>query len=120
MWQGPAVKWKPHPNLRNRPLAPAKNRGPVQRAIRRAFAASGADVLSASAIYDWTHPRRRMRRKTMPFGIYSRTRLSCRTLAANAVRLRLHALAAVSDEHPSAPLLPKLACPEKKHLKSKL
>jgi hypothetical protein len=34
-------------------------------------------------------------------------------LAANAVRLRLHALAAVSDEHPSAPLLPKLACSKK-------
>jgi Tripartite tricarboxylate transporter family receptor len=57
--RGPDVTWNDYPNLRNRPLAPAKNRGRVQVRIRRAFIASGAEVLSASAIYDWTHPRRR-------------------------------------------------------------
>jgi hypothetical protein len=55
------MKWPHHPNLRKRPRAPSKGRGPVQRAIRRAFSASGADVLTSSAIYDWTHARRRRR-----------------------------------------------------------
>jgi hypothetical protein len=63
-----SMKWQNHPNLQKRPAAPAKNRGRVQRAIRRAFAASGAEVLSSSAIYDWAHVRRRLgRRKSMPF-----------------------------------------------------
>jgi hypothetical protein len=63
----------PH-NLRKRPRAPAKDRGRVQTAIKRAFVAYGAEELSSSAIYDWTHVRRRhVRRKSMPFGIYSRT-----------------------------------------------
>src|SRR5262249_14482128 len=51
-----------------------KGRGPVQRAIRRAFLASGAEVLNSTEIYDWAHGRRRFgRRKSMPFGVYSRT-----------------------------------------------
>jgi hypothetical protein len=55
-------------DLRKRPRAPSKGRGPVQRAIRRAFAASGADALTSSAIYDWAHVRRRLGRcKSMPF-----------------------------------------------------
>ncbi len=70
----------PH-NLRKRPRAPAKGRGRVQRAIRRAFVASGAEALSSSAIYDWAHVRRRLgRRKSMPFGIYSRTLRTLRTM----------------------------------------
>ena len=52
------MKWKDHPNLRKRPRAPSKGRGPVQRAIRRAFAASGTEALTPSAIYEWTHVRR--------------------------------------------------------------
>jgi hypothetical protein len=41
---------------------------------RQSSAAHGADALTSSAIYDWTHVRRRLgRRKSMPFGIYSRT-----------------------------------------------
>jgi hypothetical protein len=74
------MKWAHHPNLRKRPRTPAKGRGSVQRAIRRAFAASGAEALTSSAIYDWAHIRRRLgRRKSMPFGVYSRT---LRTLRA--------------------------------------
>jgi hypothetical protein len=65
------MKWENYPNLRKKPPAPAKNRGRVQRAIKRAFIASGAEVLASSEIYSWTHPRLRLgRRKTMPFGIY--------------------------------------------------
>jgi len=75
------TKWQHHPNLRWRPHAPSKGRGPVQRAIRRAFTASGAEVLTSSAIYDWTHGRRRFGRlKSMPPGIYSRTRRTLRTM----------------------------------------
>jgi hypothetical protein len=74
------MKWKDHPNLRKRPPTPSKGRGPAQRAIRRAFAASGAEVLNSTEIYDWAHGRRRFgRRKSMPFGVYSRT---LRTLRA--------------------------------------
>src|SRR6516225_4049186 len=39
-----AMKWAHHPNLRKRPCTPAKGRGSVQRAIRRAFAASGTPI----------------------------------------------------------------------------
>src|SRR5262249_23033614 len=74
------TKWQHHPNLRKNPHAPSKGRGPVQRAIRRVFMASGAEVLNSTDIYDWAHGRRRFgRRKSMPFGIYSRT---LRTLRA--------------------------------------
>ena len=68
------TKWPHHPNLRKKPHAPSKGRGPVQRAIRRVFMASGAEVLTSTEIYDWAHVRRRLgRRKSMPFGVYSRT-----------------------------------------------
>jgi hypothetical protein len=74
------MKWEHYPNLRRRPYAPAKNRGRVQVRIRRAFLASGAEVLPSSAIYNWAHVRRRLgRRKTLPDGVYSRT---LRTLRA--------------------------------------
>jgi hypothetical protein len=80
------MKWAEHPNLRKRPPTPSKGRGPVQRAIRRAFAASGTEALTSSAIYDWAHIRRRRgRRKSMPFGVYSRT---LRTLERCVSRLR--------------------------------
>jgi hypothetical protein len=60
--------------LRKRPRTPAKGRGSVQRAIKRAFAATGASALISTQIYDWAHVRRRLgRRKSMPFGVYSRT-----------------------------------------------
>jgi hypothetical protein len=48
------------PNLRLRPHAPAKGRGRLQVQIRWAFMVGGP-VLSSSAIYDWTHARRRAR-----------------------------------------------------------
>jgi hypothetical protein len=71
-----------HPNLRKRPPAPSKGRGPVQVRIRRAFVASGAQLLSSSAIYDWTHARRRRgRHKSMPIGIYSITLRTLRIMA---------------------------------------
>ena len=63
------TKWPHHPNLRKKPHAPSKGRGPVQRAIRRVFMASGAEVLNSTEIYNWAHGRRRFgRRKSMPFG----------------------------------------------------
>ena len=38
--------------------------------------ASDTEVLTSSSIYDWAHIRRRLgRRKSMPFGVYSRTRV---------------------------------------------
>ena len=74
------MKWDGHPNLRKRPRTPAKGRGAVQRAIKRAFAATSASALTSTQIYDWAHARRRLgRRKSMPFGVYSRT---LRTLRA--------------------------------------
>jgi hypothetical protein len=78
-------------NLRKRPRAPAKDRGRVQRAIKRAFRAHGADVLTSSAICDWTHVRRRLgRRKSMPFGVYSRTLRTLRTMADPVKRVPPH------------------------------
>lgn len=74
------MKWAHHPNLRKRPRTPAKGRGSVQRAIKRAFAATSASALTSTQIYDWAHVRRRLgHRKSMPFGVYSRT---LRTLRA--------------------------------------
>jgi len=68
------MKWDGYPNLRKRPPTPAKARGSIQRAIRRAFAATSASALTSTQIYDWAHVRRRLgRRKSMPFGVYSRT-----------------------------------------------
>jgi hypothetical protein len=70
----PPMKWDGYPNLRKRPPTPAKARGSIQRAIRRAFAATSASALTSTQIYDWAHLRRRFgRRKSMPFGVYSRT-----------------------------------------------
>jgi hypothetical protein len=70
----PPMKWDGYPNLRKRPPTPAKARGSIQRAIRRAFAATSASALTSTQIYDWAHGRRRLgRRKSMPFGVYSRT-----------------------------------------------
>jgi hypothetical protein len=75
------MKWEHYRNLGNRPPTPSKGRGPVQVRIRRAFIASGAEVLSSSAIYDWTHSRRRqMRRKKLPFGVYWRTLKTLRAM----------------------------------------
>jgi hypothetical protein len=54
----------------------------VQVRIRRAFVASGAEVLSSSEIYDWTHARRRHgHHKSMPTGIYSITLRTLRMMA---------------------------------------
>src|SRR5262249_11779831 len=67
------TKWPHHPNLRKKPHAPSKGRGPVQRAIRRVFMASGAGVLTSTEIYDWAHGRRRFgRRKSWPCGACAR------------------------------------------------
>jgi hypothetical protein len=46
----PPMKWAHHPNLRKRPRAPAKGRGSVQRAIKRAFAATSASALTSTQI----------------------------------------------------------------------
>ena len=85
------MKWAEHPNLRKRPSAPSKGRGPVQRAIRRAFAASDTEVLTSSSIYDWAYVRRRRgRRKSMPFGVYSRTLRTLRTMCEPVERVPPH------------------------------
>ena len=85
-----AMKWAHHPNLRKRPRTPAKGRGSVQRAIRRAFAASGTEALTSSAIY-WAHIRRRLgRRKSMPFGVYSRTLRTLRAMCDPIERVPPH------------------------------
>jgi hypothetical protein len=96
----PILKWPRHPNLRKKPPTPSKGRGPVQRAIKRAFVASGAETLTSSAIYNWAHIRRRLgRRKSMPFGIYSRTLRTLRTMCDPVGR---------SDSISGAPILWKL------------
>jgi hypothetical protein len=46
MTPAPAQKWDGYPNLRKRPPTPSKGRGSVQVRIRRAFIASGSDVLT--------------------------------------------------------------------------
>lgn len=46
------MKWAHHPNLRKRPRTPAKGRGSVKRAIKRAFAATSASALTSTQIYD--------------------------------------------------------------------
>jgi len=85
------MKWEHYPNLRRRPPTPSKNRGPVQVRIRRAFLASGAEVLSSSAIYDWTHPRRRCgRSKALPAGIYWGTLQVLRTMCEPVERMPPH------------------------------
>jgi hypothetical protein len=59
--------------------------------IRRAFIASGAEVLSSSAIYEWTHARRRLgRRKTLPDGIYWGTLQALRVMCEPVERVPPH------------------------------
>src|SRR5262249_18017453 len=84
-------KWPHHRNLRNRPPTPSKGRGPVQVRIRRAFIASGAEVLSSTQIYDWTHSRRRQsHRKKLPFGVYWRTLKTLRAMCDPIERVPPH------------------------------
>jgi len=85
------MKWAHHPNLRKRPPTPAKGRGSVQRAIKRAFAATSASELTSTQIYDWAHVRRRLgRRKSMPFGVYSRTLRTLRAMCDPIKRVPPH------------------------------
>jgi hypothetical protein len=85
------MKWDGHPNLRKRPRTPAKGRGAVQRAIKRAFAATSASALTSTQIYDWAHVRRRLgRRKSMPFGVYSRTLRTLRAMCDPVKRVPPH------------------------------
>ena len=77
------MKWKDHPNLRKRPSAPSKGRGPVQPdaphgwdrypglrfgtgsagrgriqlAVKRAFAAAGTTTLTTSDVFDYALAR---------------------------------------------------------------
>jgi hypothetical protein len=83
------MKWPHHRNLRNRPPTSSKGRGPVQVRIRRAFMASGAEVLSSTQIYDWTHSRRRQRNK-LPFGVYWRTLKTLRAMCDPIERVPPH------------------------------
>jgi hypothetical protein len=77
--------------LRKRPRTPAKGRGSVQRAIKRAFAATSASALTSTPIYDWAHVRRRLgRRKSMPFGVYSRTLRTLRARCEQVERVPPH------------------------------
>jgi hypothetical protein len=41
-----------------RPPTPSLDRGPVQRRARRAFIATGKEVLNTVEVAQWTHPRR--------------------------------------------------------------
>jgi hypothetical protein len=85
------MTWNDFPNLRKRPPTPSKGRGPIQVRIRRAFIASGAEVLSSPQIYDWTHVRRRLgRRKTLPLGIYWRTLKTLQTMCDPVERVPPH------------------------------
>src|SRR5262249_50270962 len=96
------MKWEHYPNLRRRPPTPSKNRGPVQVRIRRAFLATGAEVLSSSAIYDCTHPRRRCgRSKTLPAGIYWGTLQVLRTMCEPVERVRCMVWFGVSTPSPA-------------------
>jgi hypothetical protein len=45
-----------------RPPQPSLDRGPVQRRARRAFIATGKQVLNTVEVAQWTHPRRGMNR----------------------------------------------------------
>jgi hypothetical protein len=75
------MTWDAFPNLRRRPSTPSKGRGPVQVRIKRAFIARGAEVLSSSEIYSWSHIRRRLGRcKSMPAGVYWRTLRTLKTM----------------------------------------
>jgi hypothetical protein len=94
------MKWERHRNLRRKPLTPAAGRGSIQRAIRRAFIASGAEALPSSSIYDWAYVRRRLGRyKALPAGIYSRALRTLRTMCDPVGR---------SDRVSGAPILWRL------------
>lgn len=54
------MKWEHHRNLRHRPAKPALGRGRLQVQVRRAFITADAPAISASRIYDWCYPRRRL------------------------------------------------------------
>jgi hypothetical protein len=58
----PALKMKRQDfrNLRLRPAKPAFGRGKLQTRVKRAFIASDAPAISASEIYGWCYPRRRL------------------------------------------------------------
>ena len=87
----PPMKWAHHPNLRKRPRTPAKGRGSVQRAIKRAFAATSAPALTSTQIYYWAHVRHRLgRRKSMPFGVYSQTLRTLRAMCDPVERVPPH------------------------------
>ena len=50
--------------------------------------ASDTEVLTSSSIYDWAHIRRRLgRRKSMPFGVYSRTLRTLRAMCEQVERV---------------------------------
>jgi hypothetical protein len=53
----PVTKWLGHPNLRLRPVKPAKGNGRIQRQVRRAFMVGGP-VLTSSQVYDWARSAR--------------------------------------------------------------
>jgi hypothetical protein len=58
------MSWDSFPNLRLRPHAPAKGRGRLQRAVRRAFLV--ADQVSTATVFDWCYARRpKMRRSQL-------------------------------------------------------
>jgi hypothetical protein len=53
--------------------------------------ASDTEVLTSSSIYDWAHVRRRWgRRKSMPFGVYSRTLRTLRAMCEPVERVPPH------------------------------
>jgi hypothetical protein len=56
--RAPLTKRANYPNLQLVPHAPAKGRGRLQIAIRRAFMVGGAE-LTSSQVYDWAYSRRR-------------------------------------------------------------
>src|SRR3954468_1316404 len=73
--------WADYPNLRQRPHAPNKGRGRLQRQIRRAFIVHGNEV-SSSTIYAWCK-----RWQAPVFGQWERWSI-VRILETIAVRVR--------------------------------
>jgi hypothetical protein len=53
-------------NLERRPAAPARGRGRLQIQVRRAFLVSPTATVSASEIYTWAYPRRRLLERHKP------------------------------------------------------
>ena len=60
----PLTKRANYPNLQLVPHAPAKGRGRLQIAIRRAFMVGG-DELTSSQVYDCAYSRRRSQRRPL-------------------------------------------------------